>query len=66
MVVSQECELVTLMTKVKGRLDVTTSCLYFHDLSPVKEDVEREDFTVITVVDSMLLYYLLLSIDFRL
>lgn len=46
MIVSQECELITLMTKVKGRLDVTTNCLYFHDLTPSKEDVERQDFTV--------------------
>lgn len=42
----QECELVTLMTVVRGQLEVTTSHFYFYDLSPVKEDVERQDFKV--------------------
>lgn len=42
----QECELVTLMTVVRGQLELTTSHFYFYDLSPVKEDVERQDFKV--------------------
>ncbi|PSN41666.1 Neurobeachin-like protein 1 [Blattella germanica] len=44
LVMSQECELVTLMSVVRGRIDLTTTHLYFCDLSPVKEDVERQDF----------------------
>lgn len=43
----QECELVTLMSVVRGRLDLTTSHFYFYDLSLVKEDVERQDFKVV-------------------
>lgn len=45
-VLSQECDLVLLMSVVKGRLDITTTHVYFHDLSSVKEDVERQDFKV--------------------
>ncbi|XP_069696255.1 neurobeachin-like protein 1 isoform X1 [Periplaneta americana] len=44
LIISQECELVTLMSVVRGRLDLTTSHFYFYDLSPVKEEVERQDF----------------------
>ncbi|XP_075228167.1 neurobeachin-like protein 1 [Lycorma delicatula] len=43
-VLSQECDLVVLMSAVKGRLDISTTHVYFYDLSPVKEDVERHDF----------------------
>ncbi|XP_023703751.1 neurobeachin-like protein 1 isoform X2 [Cryptotermes secundus] len=44
LIIQQECELVTLMTVVRGRLELTTGYFYFYDLSPVKEDVERQDF----------------------
>ncbi|CAH0384949.1 unnamed protein product [Bemisia tabaci] len=44
LLMSQECELVTLMHVVKGRLDISTMNLYFHDLSPVREDIDRHDF----------------------
>lgn len=44
LILSQECDLVMLMSVVKGRLDITTIHVYFHDLSAVKEDVERQDF----------------------
>ncbi|CAG2064817.1 unnamed protein product [Timema podura] len=47
LILSQECELVTLMSVVKGRLDLTTSHVYFYDLSQLKDDVERQDFKVI-------------------
>lgn len=43
-VLSQECELVTLMTSVRGRLELTTTHASFHDLSPLQEDGERQDF----------------------
>lgn len=46
LLMSQECELVTLMHVVKGRLDISTMNLYFHDLSPVREDIDRHDFKV--------------------
>ncbi|XP_046670158.1 neurobeachin-like protein 1 isoform X2 [Homalodisca vitripennis] len=44
LVLSQECHLVTLMSAIKGRFDITTTHVYFHDLSPVKEDMDRQDF----------------------
>uniref|UniRef100_A0A1B6DB47 Neurobeachin-like protein 1 n=1 Tax=Clastoptera arizonana TaxID=38151 RepID=A0A1B6DB47_9HEMI len=44
LLLTQECDLVLLMSAVKGRLEVTTTHVYFFDLSPVKEDVERQDF----------------------
>lgn len=50
LVLSQECHLVTLMSVVKGRFDITTTHVYFHDLSPVKEDMDRQDFKVCTVI----------------
>lgn len=46
-IISEDCELVTLMSAIKGRFEVTTTNIYFFDLSPVKEDVdqtERHDF----------------------
>lgn len=46
LVLSQECHLVTLMNAVKGRFDITTTHVYFHDLSPIKEDLDRQDFKV--------------------
>ncbi|KAK3926852.1 Neurobeachin-like protein 2 [Frankliniella fusca] len=44
LVLSQECELVTLMTSVRGRLELTTTHASFCDLSPLQDDVERHDF----------------------
>lgn len=37
-VISDDCELVTLLTVIKGRFEVTTSDIYFLDLSPLKEE----------------------------
>lgn len=42
--ISQECDLVTLMTKVKGRLEVTSKLFSFVDLSPARDDGENHDF----------------------
>jgi len=47
LLLSQECELVTLMSRVKGRLDITNTHVTFTDLSPAKEDADRFDFKVI-------------------
>lgn len=44
LVLSEDCQRVTYMSVVKGKLEVTTSFLYFFDGSPYKEDVERHDF----------------------
>ncbi|XP_034489430.1 neurobeachin-like protein 2 [Drosophila innubila] len=38
LVMSQDCELITLMTKVKGRIEVNQSVFTFVDLSPASED----------------------------
>lgn len=43
-VIQQECELITLMMRVKGRLDVTTTQFIFTDLSQNREDGENYDF----------------------
>ncbi|XP_077556714.1 neurobeachin-like protein 1 isoform X3 [Haemaphysalis longicornis] len=44
-VIEEDCELVTLMKVVKGRIEVTATQIYFIDLSPVREEGERHDFT---------------------
>ena len=40
---SEECELVTLMSVVKGRFELTNSFIYFFDSRPVTEDEDRYD-----------------------
>jgi len=42
-IMSEECELVILMSVVKGRFELTTNYLYFFDSTPVKDDEERYD-----------------------
>ncbi|KAM7286130.1 neurobeachin-like protein 1 [Ixodes scapularis] len=44
-VIEEDCDLVTLMKVVKGRFEVTATQMYFIDLSPVREEGERHDFT---------------------
>ncbi|XP_068086135.1 neurobeachin-like protein 1 [Anabrus simplex] len=45
LIISEPCELVTLMSKVWGRLEVTTSQVSFYDTSLIQKDVpERLDF----------------------
>lgn len=43
-VISQECDLVTLMTRVKGRLEVTSRIFSFVDLDQANEEGEHYDF----------------------
>lgn len=43
-VISQECDLVTLMTRVKGRLEVTSRLFSFIDLDQANENGEHYDF----------------------
>lgn len=43
-VISQECDLVTLMTRVKGRLEVTSRIFSFIDLDQENEEGEHYDF----------------------
>lgn len=38
LVLSEECELVTMVDVVKGRLEVTTSSIYFFDCSTNREE----------------------------
>ena len=38
LVISEDCNLITLVSVVQGRLEVTTTHVYFFDLSPVKEE----------------------------
>jgi len=47
LLLAQDCELVTLMTAVRGRLEIYAGRVAFIDLSPPREDCERHDFTVI-------------------
>ncbi|GAB6029770.1 Neurobeachin-like protein 1 [Chamberlinius hualienensis] len=44
LILTEDCELVYLMSVIKGRLELTTTCVYFFDVSPVKNDAERYDF----------------------
>ncbi|KAK7580758.1 hypothetical protein V9T40_001387 [Parthenolecanium corni] len=44
LLISCECDLVTLMSVIKGKIEITTNNFYFYDLSPVKEDSDRHDF----------------------
>ncbi len=44
LVMAEDCELVTLMSVVKGKMEVTTAHAYFFDTSPYKEGVDRHDF----------------------
>ena len=44
LLLSEDCQRVTYMSVVKGKLEVTTSYVYFFDGSPYREDVERHDF----------------------
>ncbi|XP_064646322.1 neurobeachin-like protein 1 isoform X2 [Lineus longissimus] len=43
LVLSEDCELITLVDVIKGRLEVTTTHIYFFDLSTNKEDAAGED-----------------------
>ena len=38
LILSENCELVTLMDVIKGRLEVTTTHIYFFDYSSNKDD----------------------------
>ncbi|XP_056141782.1 neurobeachin-like protein 2 isoform X2 [Lampris incognitus] len=41
LVLSEDCELITIMAVVPGRLEVTTHHLYFHDGNSEKEETEE-------------------------
>ncbi|GFR76164.1 neurobeachin-like protein 1 [Elysia marginata] len=43
LVISSDCQLITVMDEVKGRLEVTTTHVYFFDCNPRREE-EGEDF----------------------
>jgi len=40
LVLSEDCELITIVAVVPGRLEVTTHHLYFYDGSSEKEETE--------------------------
>lgn len=44
LVFSEECELVTYMSVIKGTFELTTNFVYFFDASPFKENEDRFDF----------------------
>lgn len=44
LVIAQECALITLMTKVVGRIEVNQTFFTFIDLSPPAEDGSKHDF----------------------
>ncbi len=44
LLMEEDCELVTLMSVVKGKLEVTTGHAYFFDCSPYMENSDRRDF----------------------
>lgn len=41
LVLSEECELITIVAVVPGRLEVTTHHLYFYDGNSEKEETEE-------------------------
>lgn len=41
LVLSEDCELITIVAVVQGRLEVTTHHLYFYDCSSEKEETEE-------------------------
>lgn len=41
LVLSEECELITIVAVVPGRLEVTTHHIYFYDGSSEKEETEE-------------------------
>lgn len=41
LVLSEECELITIVAVVQGRLEVTTYHIYFYDVSSDKEETEE-------------------------
>ncbi|XP_038073345.1 neurobeachin-like protein 1 isoform X2 [Patiria miniata] len=43
-VVSEECNLITLIDVIPGKLEVTTTHVYFYDSSPDKEENSGQDF----------------------
>ncbi|GFO07271.1 neurobeachin-like protein 1, partial [Plakobranchus ocellatus] len=43
LIISSDCHLITVMDEVKGRLEVTTTHVYFFDCNPRKEE-DGEDF----------------------
>ncbi|XP_078323505.1 neurobeachin-like protein 1 isoform X4 [Crassostrea virginica] len=43
LIIAEDCELVTMVDVIKGRLEVTTSCIYFFDCSSNREE-GGEDF----------------------
>lgn len=53
LVISQECELITLMTKVKGRIEVNQTMFTFIDLSPPAEDGSKHDFRYVIAIQNI-------------
>ncbi|KAM4026728.1 neurobeachin-like protein 2 isoform 3-T3 [Anomaloglossus baeobatrachus] len=41
LVISEDCELITIVAVITGRLEVTTQHIYFYDLSSDKEETEE-------------------------
>ena len=56
-VASEECQAITLMSVVKGRLEVTTTHIAFHDNAPFREDLSRMDFKVCDLWHLISLHY---------
>ena len=44
LILTEDCQRVTYMSVVKGKIEVTTSYVYFFDGSPYRENTERHDF----------------------
>jgi len=47
LVLSEECELITIVAVVPGRLEVTTHHLYFYDGSSEKEETEEGELQLV-------------------
>uniref|UniRef100_A0A8D0HAD2 Neurobeachin like 2 n=1 Tax=Sphenodon punctatus TaxID=8508 RepID=A0A8D0HAD2_SPHPU len=53
LVISEDCELITIVAVIQGRLEVTTQHVYFYDGSSEKEETEEGDLGLVLAEFSM-------------
>lgn len=72
LILSEDCELVTIVDVVPGRLELTTQHIYFYDSSQEKEEGEEaeEDIEIMknltkTFINTNLLFFVGVGHDFK-
>lgn len=61
LVLSEDCELITIVAVVPGRLEVTTHHLYFYDGSSEKEETEEGKKNVIRNITPLFFFFTVLQ-----